>query len=97
MLREFSTVAAAVDAIRRGQVVIVVDAEDRENEGDYICAAEKATTANVNYILSGRGQLCVPLLPEDCRRLELAPIVDSNTTPLGTAFMTPIDHASVFQ
>jgi 3,4-dihydroxy 2-butanone 4-phosphate synthase/GTP cyclohydrolase II len=75
--------------------VIVVDAEDRENEGDFICAAEKATTANINFILSGRGQLCVPLLPEDCHRLELTPVVDSNTAPLGTAFLTPIDHRTV--
>ena len=92
MPREYSTVSAAVDAIRRGEIVIVVDAEDRENEGDYICAAEKATTANVNFILNGRGQLCVPLLPDDCRRLDLSPVVDSNTAPLGTAFLTPIDH-----
>lgn len=95
MPREYSSVSAAVDAIRRGEVVIVVDAEDRENEGDFICAAEKATTANINFILSGRGQLCVPLLPDDSRRLDLAPVVDANTAPLGTAFLTPIDHRSV--
>jgi 3,4-dihydroxy 2-butanone 4-phosphate synthase/GTP cyclohydrolase II len=94
MNRDFSNVQAAVDAIRRGEVVIVVDAEDRENEGDYICAAEKATTENVNFILAGRGQLCVPLLPDICKRLELSPVVDSNSTPLQTAFMTPIDHRS---
>lgn len=92
MTRDYSTIAAAVDAIRRGEIVIVVDAEDRENEGDYICAAEKATTANINFILRGRGQLCVPLLPEDSRRLDLSPVVDANTAPLGTAFLTPIDH-----
>jgi 3,4-dihydroxy 2-butanone 4-phosphate synthase/GTP cyclohydrolase II len=95
MPREYSTIAAAVDALRRGEIVIVVDAEDRENEGDFICAAEKATTSNINFILSGRGQLCVPLLPDDCRRLELVPVVDANTAPLGTAFMTPIDHRTV--
>jgi 3,4-dihydroxy 2-butanone 4-phosphate synthase/GTP cyclohydrolase II len=95
MAREFSTVTAAVDAIRRGEIVIVMDAEDRENEGDYICAAEMASTSNINFILSGRGQLCVPLLPEDCQRLELSPVVDANTAPLGTAFLTPIDHRTV--
>ena len=95
MSREFSNVQAAVDAIRRGEVVIVVDAEDRENEGDYICAAEKATTENVNFILAGRGQLCVPILPDVSQRLELSPVVDANSTPLGTAFLTPIDHRSV--
>ena len=95
MSSEFSTVQAAVDALARGEVVIVVDAEDRENEGDFICAAERATTANLNFIMSGRGQVCVPVLPEVCRRLDLQPIVDANTAPLGTAFMTPIDHRSV--
>ena len=92
MTRDFSTVPAAVDAIARGEVVIVVDAEDRENEGDFICAAEKATPENLNFIMSGRGQVCMPILPEVARRLELGPVVDINTAPLGTAFLTPIDH-----
>jgi 3,4-dihydroxy 2-butanone 4-phosphate synthase/GTP cyclohydrolase II len=93
--RGYSTVSEAVDAIARGEVVIVVDAADRENEGDYICAAEKATAANVNFILNGRGEFCMPVLPEVCERLELSPLVDMNTTPLGTGFMTPVDHRSV--
>jgi 3,4-dihydroxy 2-butanone 4-phosphate synthase/GTP cyclohydrolase II len=92
MTYQFSSVPAAVDAIARGEVVIVVDAEDRENEGDFICAAEKATPENVNFIMSGRGQVCMPILPEIARRLELGPVVDLNTTPLGTAFLTPLDH-----
>jgi 3,4-dihydroxy 2-butanone 4-phosphate synthase/GTP cyclohydrolase II len=92
---DFSTVEAAVKAVSRGEVVIVVDAEDRENEGDYICAAEKATAETVNFILSGRGEFCVSVLPDVCSRLELAPIVHSNTSPLTTGFMTPIDHRSV--
>ncbi len=58
----FSQVQDAVDAIARGEVVIVVDAEDRENEGDYICAADKATPESINFMLSGRGQLCVAVL-----------------------------------
>jgi 3,4-dihydroxy 2-butanone 4-phosphate synthase/GTP cyclohydrolase II len=91
----FSTVEAAVDAIARGRVVIVLDAEDRENEGDFICAAEKVTPAIVNFMIThGRGMLCLPLLPEVCRRLDLAPIVAENTAPLGTNFTTPIDHRS---
>lgn len=94
MTQEFSTIQQAVDAIARGEVVIVVDAEDRENEGDYICAAEKATPDTVNFILSGRGQFCVPVLPDVCRRLDLHPLVDRNTAPLATGFMTPIDHRS---
>jgi 3,4-dihydroxy 2-butanone 4-phosphate synthase/GTP cyclohydrolase II len=94
MVRPFSSVQAAVDAIARGEVVIVVDAEDRENEGDYICAAEKATAECVNFMLSGRGQFCMPILPDVCRRLELSSVVDHNTAPLATGFMTPLDHRS---
>jgi 3,4-dihydroxy 2-butanone 4-phosphate synthase/GTP cyclohydrolase II len=90
----FSTVQAAVDALARGEAIIVVDAEDRENEGDFICAADKATPELINFILSGRGQFCTPLLPEVARRLGLAPIVETNTAPLGTGFLTPIDHKS---
>lgn len=75
--------------------MIVVDAEDRENEGDFICAAEKVTPQIVNFMIThGRGQLCMPILPEDCQRLELAPMVDENTAPLGTNFTVPIDHRS---
>jgi 3,4-dihydroxy 2-butanone 4-phosphate synthase/GTP cyclohydrolase II len=88
----FSSVPEAVSAIARGEVVIVVDAEDRENEGDFICAAERATVENINFMLRGRGQLCCAVLPEVCRRLDLAPVVQRNETPLQTAYMTPVDH-----
>lgn len=88
----FSTIQSAVDALARGEVIIVVDAEDRENEGDFICAAEKATPEAINFLLSGRGQFCTPLLPETARRLGLTPVVETNTAPLGTGFLTPIDH-----
>ncbi len=94
MTSRFSTVEAAVDAIARGDTIIVVDAEDRENEGDYVCAAEKATTETVNFILGGRGEFCVPILPEAGKRLELEPLTNTNTAPLGTGFLTPIDHRS---
>jgi len=87
----FNTIPEAVEAIARGEVVIVLDAEDRENEGDFVCAAEKATPEVVNFMLGGRGQLCVSVMPEVCRRLELSPIVSQNDAPLQTAFMTPID------
>ena len=92
MTKQFSTVQAAVDAIRLGKVVIVVDAEDRENEGDYICAAQTVTTETINFMLRGRGQLCAPILPSTSERLELRPIVQDNTAPLQTAFMTPVDY-----
>jgi 3,4-dihydroxy 2-butanone 4-phosphate synthase/GTP cyclohydrolase II len=90
----FSTIQSAVDAIAKGEVIIVVDAEDRENEGDFICAAETATPAAINFVIGGRGQFCAPLLPETAKRLGLAPVVETNTAPLGTSFLTPIDHRS---
>jgi 3,4-dihydroxy 2-butanone 4-phosphate synthase/GTP cyclohydrolase II len=89
----FSTIDEAFEALRRGEVIIVVDAEDRENEGDFICAAEKATPEIVNFMISqGRGQLCMPVLPETCERLDLPPMVDHNTAPLRTHFTVPVDH-----
>jgi 3,4-dihydroxy 2-butanone 4-phosphate synthase / GTP cyclohydrolase II len=93
--REFSKVQDAVDALARGEVIIVVDAEDRENEGDFICSAEKATVEAINFLISGRGEFCAPILPEVAERLELSTIVDSNTAPLQTSFLTPIDHRSI--
>ena len=65
MPSQFSTIDAAVEAIAAGRAVIVVDAEDRENEGDFICAADKVTPEIVNFMIThGRGQLCMPILPE---------------------------------
>ena len=94
MSTEFSSIQAAVSAIGRGEVVIVVHAEDRENEGDFICAAEKATPEVIKFMLSGLGDFCMAILPETCERLDLKPLVDSNTTRLETAFLTPLDHKS---
>ena len=95
MPTRFSTIEAAVAAIARGDVVIVVDAEDRENEGDFVCAASHATTEIVNFMIrEGRGQVCMPILPEVAKRLELPMMVESNSTPLGTAFTVPVDHRS---
>lgn len=92
--RTLDSIPEAVEAIRRGEVVIVVDATDRENEGDFICAAEKATTETINFMLGGRGQLCVSILPEVGKKLELTPVVPDNNAPLRTAFVTPVDIAS---
>ncbi len=93
MPHAFSSIPKAVAAIARGQVVIVLDDEDRENEGDFVCAAQGVTTETINFMLQGHGQLCAPVLPSVCNRLELRPIVEQNTSPLSTAFMTPVDHA----
>ena len=95
MERQFSTVPDAVDAIARGEVIVVVDAEDRENEGDFICAATKATAETVNFMIThGRGQLCMPILPDISQRLDLHPMVETNTAPLGTNYTVPVDHRS---
>ncbi|RIK78912.1 MAG: bifunctional 3,4-dihydroxy-2-butanone-4-phosphate synthase/GTP cyclohydrolase II [Planctomycetota bacterium] len=95
MTTRFSTIDQAIKAIAQGRMIIVVDAEDRENEGDFICAAEKVTPEIVNFMIThGRGQLCMPVLPEVCERLDLAPMVNQNTAPLGTAWTVPVDHRS---
>ncbi len=95
MSSKFSTIEDAVQAVRDGGVIVVVDAEDRENEGDFICAAEKVTTETINFMIThGRGQLCMPILPDVSQRLDLHPMVDTNTAPLGTNFTVPVDHRS---
>ena len=89
----FSSIEQAVEAVGRGELVIVLDAEDRENEGDFVCAAEKVSPEIVNFMIShGRGQLCMPILPDVCQRLHLAKMVEDNTTPLGTNYTIPVDH-----
>jgi 3,4-dihydroxy 2-butanone 4-phosphate synthase/GTP cyclohydrolase II len=92
----FSTIEDAVDAVRNGRAIIVVDAEDRENEGDFICAAERVTPELVNFMIThGRGQLCMPILPETSQRLELPLMVGQNTAPLGTNYTVTVDHVSI--
>lgn len=95
MNNPFSSIEEAIQAIGQGKIVVVVDAEDRENEGDFICAAERATTEAVNFMITmGRGQLCMPILPEISERLELHPMVEANNAPLGTNYTVPVDHRS---
>ena len=93
MPHQLSSMEAAVEAIAAGKIVISMDDIDRENEGDFICAAEKVTPEIVNFMIThGRGQLCMPILPEVCERLDLPLMVDDNTAPLGTNFTVPVDH-----
>lgn len=95
MPQRLSSIDSAIEAIAQGRVVIVMDAEDRENEGDFVCAAEKVTPEVVNFMITiGRGQLCMPILPEVCQRLNLDRMVEHNTAPLGTDFTVPVDHRS---
>ena len=87
-----SSVEDAVEDIRQGRIVIVADDEDRENEGDLVCAAEAVTPEVVNFMLQhGRGLLCVALTEERADELDLAPMADQNTDPQGTAFTVSVD------
>src|SRR5581483_4102437 len=82
----------AVEAIRDGRMVIVVDDEDRENEGDLTIAAEKVTPETINFMARyGRGQICLSMTGQRLDELELPLAVTSNTTLFGTAFCVPID------
>ena len=82
----------AISDFREGKMVIVVDDEDRENEGDIIVAAEKITPEQVNFMLkNARGVLCVPLTISRCRELELPHQVEQNTSMLGTPFTVTVD------
>ncbi len=86
------TIEKAIEDIREGKFVIVVDDEDRENEGDFIIAAEKITPDKVNFMLQhGRGVLCVPLPETRCAELDLVHQVANNTSMLGTPFTVTVD------
>ena len=89
---QFNTVEEAAAALRRGELIIVTDDESRENEGDFICAAEFATTENVNIMASiGKGLICMPMAAEIADRLDLPPMVAKNTDNHETAFTVSID------
>jgi 3,4-dihydroxy 2-butanone 4-phosphate synthase/GTP cyclohydrolase II len=91
---EFSKIDEATQALSEGRVIIVVDDEDRENEGDFLAAAEKVTPETIAFLVAAGGQLCMPILPEIAARLQLGPMVDHNTTPHQTQYTVPVDHAS---
>lgn len=89
---KLNSIEEALDDFRDGKFVIVVDDEDRENEGDFIIAAEKITPEAVNFMLkNGRGVLCAPITLSRCKELQLEPQVSSNTSLLGTPFTVTID------
>ena len=88
----FVTVAEAAAVYRQGKFVIIVDDEDRENEGDLCLAAEHVTAAAVNFMAKeGRGLICVPLTEERCDELDLPPMVEQNTSSYGTAFTVSVE------
>lgn len=90
---EYNTVEEALEELRKGRIILVTDDEDRENEGDMICAAEFATTENVNFMaVHAKGLICMPMSAELCSRLHLPQMVDYNTDNHCTSFTVSIDH-----
>jgi 3,4-dihydroxy 2-butanone 4-phosphate synthase/GTP cyclohydrolase II len=91
---QFSEIPEVLDELCRGNMIVLVDAEDRENEGDLVCAAEKITPQIINFMARfGRGLICLPLSPEKCDSLGLYPQTLDNTARFGTAFTVSIDAA----
>ena len=85
-------IALAIEEIRKGKMIIVVDDEDRENEGDFVTAAQNATPEVINFMSThGRGLICAPLTEERCNELKLQPMVIDNTSLHETAFTVSID------
>ena len=92
-MKGFDTIEAAIEELQRGRIILVTDDEDRENEGDMICAAEFATTENVNMMASvAKGLICMPMSGELCSRLKIPQMVSDNTDNHETAFTVSIDH-----
>ncbi|MGD8922844.1 MAG: bifunctional 3,4-dihydroxy-2-butanone-4-phosphate synthase/GTP cyclohydrolase II [Candidatus Zixiibacteriota bacterium] len=88
----FNTIPEAIEDIRQGKIIIVVDDEDRENEGDLIMAAEKVTPEAINFVVThGRGLVCASLTDDRIEKLHLHPMVENNTAPLGTRFTVSVD------
>jgi 3,4-dihydroxy 2-butanone 4-phosphate synthase/GTP cyclohydrolase II len=91
-LRKLDTIADALEDVRQGKLIIVVDDEDRENEGDFIVAAERATPEVINFMSKyGRGLICVAVTEETCKTLDLEMMVANNTDPHKTAFTVSVD------
>jgi len=89
---KLNSIEDAINDIRQGKVIIVVDDENRENEGDFIAAAEKATPETINFMAThGRGLICAPLTENRCKELDLNMMVNNNTDPMETAFTVSVD------
>ena len=89
---KLNTIEEAIEDIRQGKVIIVVDDEDRENEGDFLAAAEMVTPEMINFMAThGRGLICVPLTENRCKELGLHAMVNNNTDPMETAFTVSVD------
>lgn len=89
----FHTIKEALEDLRRGKIILVTDDEDRENEGDFICAAQFTTTENINFMAThGKGLICMPMSEEYVEKLKLPQMVENNTDNHETAFTVSIDH-----
>ncbi len=89
---KLNTIEEAIEDIRNGKIIIVVDDEDRENEGDFLAAAEKVTPEMINFMAThGRGLICAPLTESRCKELGLRPMVSNNTDHMETAFTVSVD------
>ncbi len=89
---KLDTIEEAIHAIKNGKVIIVVDDEDRENEGDFVASAEMVTPQMINFMAThGRGLICTPLTEKRCKSLELNMMVNNNTDPMETAFTISVD------
>lgn len=89
----FNTIEEALEDLRRGKIILVTDDEARENEGDFICAAQFATTENINFMAThGKGLICMPMSEEYVEKLKLPQMVENNTDNHETAFTVSIDH-----
>ena len=92
---QFNTVEEALEELRNGKIILVTDDPDRENEGDFICAAEFATTENINFMACyGKGLICMPMSEEYVRKLQIPQMVQQNTDNHETAFTVSIDHVA---
>lgn len=93
---KFSTIEEAIEDIKEGKMVVVIDDEDRENEGDLLMAAEKVTPEAINFMATyGRGLICMPITGSRLDELDIRPMVTNNSDPMGTAFTVSIDAESV--
>ena len=91
----FTTVEKAIEELKKGKVIIVVDDEDRENEGDFVALGEFATPEIINFMATeGRGLICVPIDEQKANQLELGLMTENNSDAHGTAFTISIDHAT---
>lgn len=92
---KYSTIEEALEELRQGKIILVTDDPDRENEGDFICAAEFATTENINFMAThGKGLICMPMSAEFVEKLKIPQMVADNTDNHETAFTVSIDHVS---